>query len=32
MMSIEIISGNHMMSTELIWFHPGAASVLTYGS
>eukprot|EP01051_Picozoa_sp_SAG22_P007755 SAG22_NODE_557_length_9118_cov_9.050006_5_plen_80_part_00 len=24
--------GNHMMSTEIIWFHPGLVSVLTYGS
>eukprot|EP01051_Picozoa_sp_SAG22_P000194 SAG22_NODE_4_length_44774_cov_362.122149_15_plen_63_part_00 len=26
------IRGNHMMSPDFIWFHPGAVSVLTYGS
>eukprot|EP01051_Picozoa_sp_SAG22_P008321 SAG22_NODE_627_length_8410_cov_9.212249_7_plen_141_part_00 len=24
--------GNHMMSPDFIWFHPGAVSVLTYGT
>eukprot|EP01051_Picozoa_sp_SAG22_P002017 SAG22_NODE_86_length_21440_cov_288.248700_4_plen_86_part_00 len=24
--------GNHMMSPDFIWFHPGAVSVPTYGS
>eukprot|EP01051_Picozoa_sp_SAG22_P020481 SAG22_NODE_4156_length_1365_cov_2.436019_1_plen_80_part_10 len=29
---IDKTRGNHMMSPEFIWFHPGAVSVPTYGS